>query len=106
LGTALKLGLQFPAAQTIATVTAMTSNFFVNNVATYRDSRIKGFVQLLRGLLLFYAVCSLGAVASVGIATLTFQIFQIWWLAGLTGIVMGSVWNYALSSLFVWKNAN
>ena len=40
---------------------AMTSNFILNNFLTYRDQRLKGFA-ILRGLLLFYLVCSVGPV--------------------------------------------
>ena len=28
---------------------------------------------------------------------------EVWWLAGLAGVVVGSVWNYAVSSVFTWK---
>jgi dolichol-phosphate mannosyltransferase len=28
---------------------------------------------------------------------------QTWWLAGLAGVAIGAVWNYAVSSVFVWK---
>jgi dolichol-phosphate mannosyltransferase len=28
---------------------------------------------------------------------------QTWWLAGLAGVSIGAVWNYAVSSVFVWK---
>ena len=80
----------------------MTSNFFVNNVFTYRDRRLRGFA-LVRGLFAFYAVCALGAVANVGIAGYVFSRNEVWWLAGLAGIVVGSVWNYAVSSVFTWK---
>ena len=27
---------------------------------------------------------------------------MLWWLAALIGVVIASVWNYALSSKFVW----
>jgi len=27
----------------------------------------------------------------------------VWWLAGAAGALMGVVWNYAMSSLFVWR---
>jgi dolichol-phosphate mannosyltransferase len=27
----------------------------------------------------------------------------IWWLAGLLGSLVGAVWNYAVSSTFVWR---
>jgi dolichol-phosphate mannosyltransferase len=27
-----------------------------------------------------------------------------WWLAGLGGAVMGVVWNYVITSMFVWRS--
>jgi dolichol-phosphate mannosyltransferase len=27
----------------------------------------------------------------------------VWWLAGTAGALMGVVWNYAMSGLFVWR---
>jgi dolichol-phosphate mannosyltransferase len=92
----------FTAAQTVATVVAMTSNFFLNNLFTYRDQRLRGW-RALRGLLSFYAICSLGAVANVGIASYVFAHDEVWWLAGVAGVIVGSVWNYAVSSVFTWK---
>ena len=47
-------------------------------------------------------LCSLGAAANVGVGAWVYEINAVWWLAGLAGVVMGSVWNYALSSVFVW----
>ena len=79
-----------------------TANFFINNLFTYRDRRLRG-LAVLRGLFTFYAICSLGAVANVGIAGYVFSRNEVWWLAGLAGIVVGSVWNYAISSVFTWK---
>jgi dolichol-phosphate mannosyltransferase len=90
-------------AQTSATIAAMTFNFFVNNVLTYRDKQLKGLRSLTIGLLSFYVVCSVGAVANVGIAQVMFTRDYSWWLAGIAGILVGAVWNYALSSIFTWK---
>jgi dolichol-phosphate mannosyltransferase len=95
-------GAVFDLAQASAAVAAMTSNFFLNNLFTYRDRRLHG-VALLRGLFTFYAICALGTVANVGIAGYIFSRNEIWWLAGLAGVVVGSVWNYAVSSVFTWK---
>jgi len=94
--------LSFVAAQTAAAIVAMTSNFFLNNLFTYRDQQLRGW-QLVRGLLSFYLICSIGAVANVGIATYVFSTDQTWWVAGIAGVVVGSVWNYAVSSVFTWK---
>ena len=95
-------GAAFNLAQTSATILAMTANFFINNLFTYRDRRLRG-LAVLRGLFTFYAICTLGAVANVGIAGYVFSRNEVWWLAGLAGIVVGSVWNYAISSVFTWK---
>ncbi|MET0546873.1 MAG: glycosyltransferase family 2 protein [Caulobacterales bacterium] len=93
----------FMASQLLATVCAMTFNFFLNNYLTYRDIRLKGAAQLVTGLLSFYAVCSVGAVANVGIANYMFTERYSWWLAGVAGVLVGAVWNFAASSIFTWK---
>src|ERR1700736_1090850 len=92
----------FPQAQAAGALVAMTSNFILNNFLTYRDQRLKGFA-ILRGLLLFYLVCSVGLVANVGVAFSVYDQEPIWWLAGAAGALMGVVWNYAMSGLFVWR---
>ncbi len=92
----------FPEAQACGALMAMTSNFLLNNFLTYRDQRLKGF-GILRGLLLFYLVCSVGLIANVGVAFSVYDQEPIWWLAGAAGALMGVVWNYAMSGLFVWR---
>ena len=94
--------LRFAEAQACAAILAMTSNFLLNNFLTYRDQRLKGFA-ILRGLLLFYLVCSVGLMANVGVAFSVYDQEPIWWLAGAAGALMGVVWNYAMSGLFVWR---
>jgi dolichol-phosphate mannosyltransferase len=96
------LGLGFAVAQSVATVVAMTSNFFFNNQFTYRDQRLRGF-PLLRGLLIFYLICGVGAAANVGVASYAFTSSHTWWLAGVAGAIVGSVWNFAMSSVFTWR---
>ena len=103
LWASLALGrMAFAEAQATATLVAMTSNFFLNNLFTYRDQRLRG-LRLLRGLISFYLICAVGAVANVGIAAYVFSADYRWWLAGIAGAVVGSVWNYAVSSVFTWK---
>jgi dolichol-phosphate mannosyltransferase len=94
--------LPFTEAQAFGAICAMTSNFILNNFLTYRDQRLKGFA-ILRGLLLFYLVCSVGLFANVGVAFSVYDQQPIWWLAGAAGALMGVVWNYAMSGLFVWR---
>jgi len=96
------LGIEFAAAQAVATIVAMTSNFVLNNQFTYRDQRLRG-LGLLRGLVVFYLICGVGAVANVGVASYAFTSSHTWWLAGVAGAVVGSVWNFAMSSVFTWR---
>ncbi|WP_375285509.1 glycosyltransferase family 2 protein [Sphingomonas sp.] len=96
---------RFLWAQATATLLAMIFNFFVNNTLTYRDRRLKGFLAVTRGLFTFILVCSVGAIANVGIADYLFSDFHYgWFSAGLAGIAVGVVWNYAATSVFTWRS--
>ena len=94
--------LAFGLAQTIATYMAMTWNFLLNNQLTYRDQRLRGW-EALRGLVVFCAICSVGAIANVGVASWIYQSRPSWWLAGTAGALMGAVFNYAASSALTWR---
>jgi dolichol-phosphate mannosyltransferase len=95
------LGLPFPVAQTGASLVAMTSNFVLNNILTYRDMRLRGR-RFFAGLFTFYLVCGIGAIANVGVANFVFQRDSTWWLAGGAGALVGTVWNYAASAIVTW----
>jgi dolichol-phosphate mannosyltransferase len=58
----------------------------------------------VRGLLTFCAICSLSAIANIGVAAWVFEREQTWIVAGLAGVAMGAVWNYAVSTKFVWRS--
>ncbi|MBS0502856.1 MAG: glycosyltransferase family 2 protein [Proteobacteria bacterium] len=97
------LGLAFIGAQSLATFGAMTFNFFLNNALTYRDRRLHGASALAWGWLSFCLVCSVGAVANVGVAAFLFtERYAYATLSALAGILVAAVWNYALSSRFTW----
>ena len=98
----LALTEPFRAAQVIATLAAMTSNFLLNNELTYRDRRLKGFA-LIKGFVLFCALCSVGVLANVDLASWLYVERPIWWVAGAIGAAMSVLWNYAMSTLFVWR---
>jgi len=95
-------GLSFPQAQAVATLTAMTGNFLLNNSLTFREKRLTGFA-MAKGLLGFYAISSVGALTNVGVASWLYAYEPVWWLAGLAGALMGVVWNYSMSTLLVWR---
>jgi len=96
------MALGFGAAQTVATVAAITWNFVLNNMFTYRDQRLAGW-QFVTGLIRFQVICAVGAISNVGIATVIYRYDPEWWIAGLGGALMGAVWNYVVSAAFVWR---
>jgi dolichol-phosphate mannosyltransferase len=96
------LGAAFAAAQATAVIGAMTFNFALNNRFTYRDRQLTG-MGWFAGLLSFYLVCALGAVANVGIGSLVYEQYHGWAIAGIAGAIVGSVWNYVASGWLTWS---
>jgi dolichol-phosphate mannosyltransferase len=95
-------GFGFAVAQCLATFVAMTSNFLLNNIFTYRDQRLTGLAAV-RGLLGFYLVCSVGTISNVGVASWLYSHQPVWWFAGLVGSAISSVWNFTVSATFIWR---
>jgi dolichol-phosphate mannosyltransferase len=91
----------FIMAQIAATYIAMTENFFLNNLVTWRDRSLRG-VRLLSGMASFWIACSFGAWANVIFARSLLQSGAKWYLAGIAGIILSSVWNYTIANLFTW----
>lgn len=101
--------LQFTAAQAAATVIAATSNFFLNNLLTYRDKRLRGW-GLARGLVSFLAICSVGAIVSISFGGQVLSWFPeplrddkfVLTFASLTGVAVGTILNFSATSFFTW----
>ncbi len=91
-------------AQIAATYAAMTENFFLNNLITWRDRSLRG-LHLITGLMSFWIVCSFGAWANVVFARALLQTGLHWYIAAVAGIVLSSVWNYSMASLFTWQRS-
>ena len=70
---------------------------------TYRDLRLRRW-QLLRGWLSFVLACSIGAIANVGVATYLFQSESYWVISAFAGILVGAVWNYAVTAVYTWRH--
>lgn len=95
-------GVTFVWAQAWATLTAMTFNYVINNLTTFRDRRLRG-VAMLRGLLTFYLICSAGALANISFATFLLAAGLPWWAAGIPGAVVSSLWNYGVNTVLTWR---
>ena len=99
----LNLSIQpYVIAHSIGVFMAMTSNYYFNNLLTYKDRSLRGF-SFFKGLLSFYLICSAGALANIAIAKLFFDYTEIWVLSSLMGAILGAVWNFIFSSIFTWK---
>ena len=98
----LRTGQSFAAAQVWATAVVIGLNFFLNNTITYRDRRLRG-MALLGGLISFYVACAIGAFINVRVATFGVQNGAPWYVAGLIGVGISSVWNYGVTAVFTWR---
>lgn len=96
------MAVGFPLAQATATGVAMVTNFTVNNALTYRDRRLRG-IRFIGGLATFCAICAIGAIANVRLASAAFEQHYEWWLSGIAGAAASVVWNYAVTSIFTWR---
>lgn len=94
------LHLPFVSSQIAATYIAMTGNFFLNNHITWRDRRLRG-LAMVSGLAAFWIACSFGAWANVLFARSLLQSGSKWFMAGIAGIVLSSVWNYSVSNMLI-----
>ena len=92
----------FVSGQVVATLCAMMFNFFLNNVVTFRDRRLKGNA-LLRGLAIFYAACTLGVLINLSFADRLLAAGLPWYVAGLSGLAISSVWNYGVNTIVTWR---
>ena len=94
----LALGLVFWLSQAIATVVAMVFNFAINNVLTYYADRLRG-VAFYKGLLLYSIIASVGIVANVSTAQITYQRFEgHTFVAASMGLVIDIMWRFVVSN--------
>jgi len=95
------LAMGFLVSQALATWIAMTTNFLLNNLGTFKDKQLRG-TAFWKGLFSFYLACSLGAVVNVAVADFLFRAGSYWGLSGFMGALAGAIWNFALTSHFTW----
>ncbi len=96
-------GWPLEPAQVIGTLLAIVWNFFLNNLITYRDRKLKTWPSLLRGLLIYTLGCMVGALSNFALTRLLVDQGVAGLLAGIAGMAISSVWNFAMASALTWK---
>ncbi len=94
-------GGSFLASQALATWAAMTSNFFLNNMFTYGDQRLRG-ARIWRGLASFYVACGIGAFINLAVAEWLYLQSVAYWAAGLAGALIAALWNFFTTASLTW----
>ncbi|MDG6094310.1 glycosyltransferase [Acetobacter sp. AN02] len=96
-------GMALAPARLCGTLTAMVSNYLLDNTFTFRDRRLKG-VRFLAGLAGFMLVSALGLASDIGVSRLLYtEEAGHWHRARAAGALAGVVWNYAVSSVLIWR---
>jgi dolichol-phosphate mannosyltransferase len=98
------LGATFPVSQAMAAVTALIFGYWVQNLLTYRAPKLRSW-RWAGGLAGFILACSPGAGANVALATYLFENGTHWLSAVLAGVLVGTVWNFAIAHVYTWGRA-
>lgn len=102
VATSRELGAPFWLSQGGATLTAMSWNFMLHNVLTFRDQRLRG-AAMWQGLLGFYVACLGGAMVSEAAAAGLHALTVPWFAAGAVGALLGAIWNFGAVQRLTWR---
>ncbi len=93
----------FAVSQLAATVISMGFNYTVNNLVTYSDRQLKG-AKFYIGFIVFAALCSLGVIANIGVASMLHDDYPgiVYLIPAVAGALVTVVWNYVATGAFVW----
>lgn len=95
-------GTTFETAQWASSSFVIALNFFLNNALTFRAKRLRG-AAMAAGLALFYVACLAGLWMNLQIATALRSNGTSYAVAAVAGLAVGSVWNYWVSLVGVWR---
>lgn len=97
------INLEFIYSNMIAIVIAMTLNFFLNNISTFFDIKIKK-ENYFEKLLKFYLICFVGIIINYSVFYLIYANFNLIFLSIFIGTFIGSIWNFWINSKFTWND--
>ena len=85
-----------------ATETAILFNFWLNNIWTFSNSRLRG-ISIFTGLLKFNGACLFGALANYAVSAFLFSNGFPELASVIVGAFTGVIWNYTMNRMFTWK---
>lgn len=95
-------GLKIEYASPIAIEVSILTNFFLNNIWTFRRRNTK--IGLASRILRYHLVTGIAGLVNYGILLLLAKVFGIHDLiANLIGIIVGTFINFFLNSLWTWR---
>jgi len=95
-------GLNIEFASPIAIEVSILTNFFLNNIWTFRKRNTK--VGLASRILRYHLVTGLAGLVNYGILLLLAKVFGVHdMIANLIGIIIGTFINFFLNSLWTWR---
>lgn len=98
-----QFSLSFVISQGIATLVAMTTNYLINNLLTFKDKKLHG-KDFIKGYGKFVLACTVGALVNVAVANQLFESGLFWPLAAAAGTVVGAIFNYFFAKFTIWKD--
>ncbi len=97
------VGLRYEISAIFAIEVSILSNFTFNELWTFKR-RTRG--HFLKRMLKFNLGCAVGSIVNYAVLlALTRFVNLHYLLSDLVGIVCGTLWNYFMSTTWVWKRA-
>lgn len=97
------VGLRYEISAIFAIEVSILSNFTFNELWTFKG-RTRG--HFLKRMLKFNLGCAVGSIVNyVVLLALTRFVNLHYLLSDLVGIACGTLWNYFISTTWVWKSA-
>ena len=99
-----KIGFDFNFSIPFSVLVAAISNYIFNNIFTFRKNRLAG-LAMVKGLIKFLLIISIPSLVNILISTYFYKLISnnILW-AQISGITIAVIWNFLISSRFVWKS--
>jgi dolichol-phosphate mannosyltransferase len=92
---------------------SVLSNYIINNLWTFSDSRIRGFYGNSKGFVKFNVVSIIGFIVQISVWRFSYQVIQetfpqflfpeLTYICNFAGIVLATAGNYFLNKNFTWQ---